>query len=76
MPAHDRATADDERIFKRIVSIIEEHNSYRILTKYGLLNRNYSISQLNPLPNPIDLGIREITTEKVPIHCGCKDEKT
>ncbi len=90
--ALDRASADDKRIFGRVIDVIEEYDSYRILTKHGLLDRNYLISELNPLPKHIDLGIsnppptkwvtlhycvaQESTTEKVPVHCGCKDQKT
>ena len=92
IPALDRASTDDKRIFERVIDVIEEYDSYRILTKHGLLNRNYPISELNPLPKHIDLSIsnppptnhvtlhyytaQESTAEKVPVHCNCRDEKT
>ena len=92
VPALNRASTDDKRIFKRIIDVIEEYDSYRILTKHGLLDRNYPISELNPLPSHIDLGIsnsppsnivtlhycaaQKSTTEKMPVHCDCRDQKT
>ena len=70
----------------------EDIDSYKIMTKYGILDRNYPISELNPLPELIDLGIptpapravvtlhhcamQESISEKVPVHCNCKDRKT
>ncbi len=55
--ALNRAVTDDKRIFERVIDVIVEYNSYRILTKHGLLNRNCPISELNPLPRHIDLDI-------------------
>lgn len=92
VPALDRATTDDKRLFGRIVDVKGDYNNYRILTKYGILDRNYPISELNPLPSHIDIGIpsssptaivtlhycaaQESTTEKIPVHCNCRDQKT
>lgn len=92
VPALDRASTDDKRVFGRVITVYEELYLYKILTKYGVLDRNYPISVLNPLPPTIDLGIpeppptavitlhycatQESTTKKVPVHCGCKDQKT
>ena len=92
VPALDRAPTDDKRIFGRVIGLNPEYNSYQILTKYGTLDRNYPTSELNPLPSEIDIGIpdpapqrtvtlhycasQESTTEKVPVHCNCRDQKT
>ena len=92
VPALDRASTDDKRLFGRVVGLHPEYNSYQILTKYGVLDRNYPISELNPLPSQFDLGIpdppptatvtlhhcaaQESTSEKVPVHCNCRDQKT
>ena len=92
VPALDRASTDDKRLFGRVISVKEDFDSYQILTKYGILDRNYPISELNPLPSHIDIEIptppptatvtlhycaaQESTTEKVPVHCNCRDQKT
>ena len=92
VPALDRASTDDKRIFGRVIGLNPEYNSYQILTKYGVLDRNYPTSELNPLPSQFDLGIpdppsmaevtlhycaaQESTSEKVPVHCNCRDQKT
>ena len=92
VPALDRATTDDKRMFGRVINVKEEYDSYQIVTKYGVLNRWYPISELNPLPKHIDIGIpnppptnpvslhacaaQESTTEKVAVHCGCRDQRT
>ena len=92
VPALDRASTDDKQIFGRVIDVQEDYDSYQILTKHGLLDRCYPISQLNLLPNHIDLGIsnppptkwvslhycaaQESTTEKVPVHCNWRDQKT
>ena len=92
VPALDRASTDDRRIFGRVISVREEYDSYQILTKYGVLDRQYPISELNPLPEHIDIGIptppptmvvtlhhcaaQESTSEKVPVQCNCRDQKT
>ena len=92
VPALDRASTDDKRIFGRVIGLNPEYNSYQILTKYGILDRNYPTSELNPLPSEINIGIsdpapqgtvtlhycasQESTTEKVPVHCNCRDQKT
>ena len=84
--------SDNKRLFGRVVGFHPDYNSYQILTKYGVLDRNYPISELNPLPSQFDLGIpeppitatvtlrhcanQESTTEKVPVHCNCRDQKT
>ena len=90
--ALDRAVTDDKRIFGRVIDVNEDYDSYKIITKYGVLDRNYPISELNPLPRHIDIGIsnppptaqvtlhycaaQESTVEKVPVHCNCRDQKT
>lgn len=92
VPALDRASTDDKRLFGRVIGVHEDYNSYQIVTKYGILDRNYPISELNPLPSHIDIGIpnppptakvtlhhcaaQESTTERVPVHCNCRDQKT
>ena len=92
VPALDGASTDDKRLFGRVIEVIQDHDSYKILTKYGVLDRNYPISELNPLPSHIEIGIpppppratvtlhycatQESTTEKVPVHCNCRDQKT
>ena len=92
VPALDRASTDDKRLFGRVIGLHPEYNSYQILTKYGFLDRNYPISELNPLPSQFDLGISEppptvtvtlhycaaqkSTSENVPVHCNCRDQKT
>ena len=92
VPALDRASTNDKRIFERVIGVIEDYDSYQIQTKYKILNRNYPISELNPLPPHIDIEIsnpsssglvtlhhcaaQESTTEKVLVHCNCRDQKT
>ena len=56
VPALDRISIDDQRIFGRVIDVIEEYDSYRII-KHGLLDRNYPIPEPNPLPRHINLGI-------------------
>ena len=88
----NRASRDDKRVFARVVGVKEDDDSYQILTKHGVVDRNYPISELNPLPERIDMGIsnpppsnvmtlhycaaRESTTKKVPVHRNCRDQKT
>ena len=92
VPALDRASTDDKRLFGKVIGVREEYDSYQILTKYGVLDRQYRISELNPLPEHIDIGIptppptkvvtlhhcaaQESTSEKVPVQCNCRDQKT
>ena len=92
VPALNRASTDDKRIFGRVIGLNPEYNSYQILTKYGILDRNYPTSEFNPLPSEIDIGIpdpapqgtvtlhycasQESTTKKVPVHYNCRDQKT
>lgn len=92
VPALDRASTDDKRLFGRVIGVHKDYDSYQIVTKYGILDRNYPISELNPLPSHIDIEIpnppptakvtlhycaaQESTTEKVPVHCNCRDQKT
>ncbi len=47
VPALDRAPTDDKRIFGKVIGVREEYDSYQILTKYGVLDRQYPISELN-----------------------------
>ena len=37
--ALDRASTDDKRLFGQVVGIYEEFNTYTILTKHGVLDR-------------------------------------
>ena len=92
VPALDRASTDNKRIFERVIELNPEYNSYQILTKYEVLDRNYPTSELNPLPSQFDLEIsdppptaevtlhyyaaQESTSEKIPVHCNCRDQKT
>jgi len=92
VPSLDRASTDDKRLFGRVIKVKEDYDYYKILTKYSVLDWNYPILSLNPLPSSIDLEIllpeptaivtlhycamQESTTEKVPVHCNCKDKKT
>ena len=87
--ALDRISTDDKRVFGRVIDIRGEYDSYQILTKYRVLDRQYPISELNPLPEHIDIGIpnppptmvvtlyhcaaQESTSEKVPIQYNCRD---
>ena len=86
------ASIDNQRIFERVVELSPEYNSYQILTKYGVLDRNYLTSNLNPRPSQFDLEIpdppstaaiilhyyaaQESISEKIPVHCNCRDQKT
>ena len=90
VPALDRASTDDKRIFGRVIKSFD--NAYSIQTKYGVLDRNYPTSELMALLDTIELGIpepppskkitlhsvavKESTTEKVLVHCKCKDKRT
>ena len=92
VPALDRASTDDKRLFGRVIEVHEDYNSYQIVTKHGILDRNYPISELNRLPDHIDIEIpnppptvkvslhycaaQESTTERIPVHCNCRDRKT
>ena len=89
--ALNRASADNKRIFGQVKKV---HNgpSYKIQTKYGILNCNFPTSELMPLPSTIDLeipvpapnrkltlhavAVRESTTNKVPVFCKCKDKRS
>lgn len=67
-------------------------NGYLILTKHAVLDRNFSISQRNPLPAHISAGIPDPpptrvmtlhqcaapknTTETILIHCNRRDQNT
>ena len=91
VPALNRASTDDKRIFGRVINAYDEYNTYTILTKYGVLDRQYPTSEINPLPDNIELSIpdlppsnkvtlhhcaaQESTAEKVPVHCNCRDQK-
>ena len=75
-----------------LIDIKEEYDSYRIVIKHRILDRYYSISELNPLSDHIDIEIpeplpsdivtlrhcaaQESTIEKIPVYCNCRDEKT
>lgn len=37
---HDRASTDDKRLFERIVAFESDYNSYQILIKHEILDRN------------------------------------
>ncbi len=90
VPALDRASTDDKRIFGRIIRVVGD--TYGIQTKYGILDRLHPTSELMSLPDTIDLGIpdpapskkislryvsaQESTTAVTPVHCRCKDRKT
>ena len=54
VPALDRASTDDKRIFGRISRVVGY--TYGIQTKYGILDRLHPTSELMPLPDTIDLG--------------------
>ena len=56
VPALDRASTDDKRIFGQ-VKRVHIGPSYEIQTKYGVLDRNFPTSELMPLPSTIDLEI-------------------
>lgn len=57
VPATNRISTDDKRVFKKMIDIREEYNSYQILTKYRVLNRQYPVPELNPLPDHINIRI-------------------
>lgn len=92
VPALDRASTDDKRIFGRVKQV---HNgpNYEIQTIYGVLDRNFLTSKLMSLPSTIDLEMpitnppdreislhaaaaRESTTDKIPVFCKCKDKRS
>lgn len=60
VPALNRASADDKWLFGRVIGMHPEYNSYQILTKYGVLYRNYLVSELNPLPSQFNIGIQSL----------------
>ena len=82
VPALDRASTDDKRVFGQVIHI-HSGPSYEIQTKYGILDQNFPTSELMPLPSTINLEIpppapnrkltlhavaaRESTTDKVPV---------
>ena len=86
----DRSSTDDKRIFGQVLKSFD--NAYSIQTKHEVLDRNYTTSELISLLDTIELGIpepplskkislytivaKESTTEKVPVHCKCKDKQT
>ena len=86
VPALDRASTDDKRIFGRVIKSFD--NAYSIQTKYGVLDRNYPTFELMALPDTIELGIpepppskkitlhtvaaKESNTETVLLHCNVK----
>ena len=92
VPALDQASTDDKRLFGRVIGINEEFNTYTVLTKHDVLDRQCPTSELNPLPDNIDLSIpepppsnkvtlhyyaaQESTSEKVPVYCNCHNQKT
>ena len=57
--ALDRTSTNDKRLFGKIIDVKEKYDSYRIIIKHRILNRYYSISELNPLSNYIDIEISE-----------------
>lgn len=91
VPALDRASTDDKRIFGQVKQV-DNGPSYEIQAKYGVLDCNFPTSELMPLPSTIDLEIpvpdlnrkitlhavaaRESTTDKVPVFCKCKDKRS
>ncbi len=91
VPELDRASKDDKRVFGQVIRIYSGL-SYKIQTKYRILDRNFLTSELMPLPSTMDLGIPipapdqkiilhavavcESTTDKIPVFCKCKDERS
>ena len=91
VPALDRASTDDKRIFGQIIRI-HSGPSYKIQTKFGILDQNFPTSELMPLPSTINLEIptaapdrkisldavaaRKSTTDKVPVFCKYKDKRS
>ncbi len=89
VPALDRASIDDKRVFGQLIHI-HSGPSYEIKTKYSILDRNFLTSELILLASTNDLGIPtsapdqkitlhavaacESTTDKVPFFCKCKDK--
>lgn len=90
VPALDRASTDDKRIFGRIIRIVGD--TYGIQTKYGILDQLHPTLELMPLPDIIGLRIpdlaptktislcyvssQESTTAVTPVQCRCKDHKS
>lgn len=90
LPILDRASVDDKRVFGQVIKNFG--NVYSTQTKHGVLDRNYTTSELMLFPDKIELGIpepplskkislrtvaaKESTTKKVPVHCKCKNERT
>lgn len=55
--ALNRASTDNKRVFGQAINNFG--NSYSIQTKYGVLNRNQTTSELMPRPDTIEIGIPE-----------------
>ena len=88
----DRVSTNDRRLFIKIIDVKEDYDNYRLVNKWGILNRYYSISKLNPLSNHIEIrilkppptnlvslyhcAVKENIVEKIPIYYNCRDEKT
>ena len=67
VPALDRASTDDKRIFGQVIKSF--NNAYSIQTKYGVLDKNYPTSELMALPDTIELGIPEPPpSKKITLH--------
>lgn len=69
--ALDRASTDNKRVFVQVINNFG--NTYSIQTKHGVLDRNYTTSELMPRPDTIEIGMPEPPPNKKnhsSYHCG------
>ena len=59
LPDAVRSSTDDTRAFGVVINIHKDLNQYQILTRYGVLDKNVPIDNLNPLVDIIDLMISD-----------------
>lgn len=55
--ALDRASTHNKRVFVQVINNFG--NIYSIQTKHGVLDRNYTTSELMPRPDTIEIGMPE-----------------
>ncbi len=73
VPALDRASTDDKRIFGQVIKGFD--NAYSIQTKHGVLDRNYPTSGLMSLPDTIELGIPNLLQAKISLSILLRPSK-
>ena len=91
IPAEVRTTTDDKRVLGKVINVFEELNQYQIITRHGVLDRNWPVDKLNLLPADIDIELpdpppsnivtmshvatQQNTSQRVAVKCNCKDRK-